>query len=163
VIDVVVALTALVYGIGSAMIPVLNAEAYVAATALVLSGLDTVIMVVAITIGTVVGKVALFLAARAGRDLGRSRASSAETPRRPPGRVRRALRQVADLLISWLDHPVRAVATVLVSSSVGIPPLLAVAVVAGASRMRVGVFAAAVLVGRAGRFALIAGAAHGLV
>ena len=51
-----VVLAALAYGIGSALIPVLNAEAYVAATALLLDGMDVVWMVVALSVGTVVGK-----------------------------------------------------------------------------------------------------------
>ncbi len=116
-------------------------------------------MVVALSIGTVVGKVVLFQAARAGRDLTRRR-----PPREPrTGRVARAVRRVGAVLIGWLDDPLRAVVTVFASAFVGVPPLLAVAVLAGASRMRVVVFAASVLVGRAGRFVLIAGAAHGLV
>ncbi|GAA1727084.1 hypothetical protein [Aeromicrobium alkaliterrae] len=158
----VLVLTAFVYGIGSAIIPILNAEAYVAATALVLGNVDIVIMVVAVSVGTTVGKVVLFRGARAGRDVARKKQKSARE-RPDPGRVRIALRALADVLIGWLEHPWRAVATVFVSSLVGIPPLLAVAVVAGASTMRTDVFAAAVFVGRAGRFALIAGAAHGLV
>lgn len=154
-----VVLAALAYGIGSALIPVLNAEAYAAATALLLDGMDVVWMVVALSLGTVVGKVVLFQAARAGRDLSRRR-----PPREPrTGRLARGIQRVGAILIGWLDDPLRAVVTVLASAFIGIPPLLAVAVLAGASRMRVVVFAAAVLVGRAGRFVLIAGAAHGLV
>ncbi len=156
----VLVLTAFVYGIGSAIIPILNAEAYVAATALVLGNVDIVIMVVAVSVGTTVGKVVLFRGARAGREVARKRPAR---ERADPGRIRVALRRLAEILIGWLEHPLRAVATVFVSSFVGIPPLLAVAVVAGASSMRTDVFAAAVFVGRTGRFALIALAAYGLV
>ncbi len=150
--------TAFLYGIGSAIIPILNAEAYVTATALVLSSTEIVVMVVGVSAGTTVGKVILVRAARAGREVARRRPRKV----REPGRFGRAVRFVGDILIAWLDHPVRAVVTVFVSSFVGIPPLLAVAVVAGASTMKMWVFAVAVFVGRAGRFAAIAGAAYGL-
>ncbi len=150
---------AFAYGIGSAMIPVLNAEAYVAATAALLSAPDTVWMVIAVTAGTVVGKVILFRAARAGRDIARNRPKKAE---REPGRIGRALRRANAVLMGWLDHPVRAVLTVMVSGFAGIPPLLAVAVVAGASQMRMSAFAVAMGIGRLGRFGLIAATAYGV-
>ncbi|MFT4299558.1 MAG: VTT domain-containing protein [Aeromicrobium sp.] len=152
-------LTALGYGVAAALIPVVNAEAYVAGAAVLMGRGDTALMVVAVTIGTVVGKVVLFRAARAGRELA---ASSSRTAKEPKSRFGRAVRKAGEVLIDWLDDPVRAVLTVLVSAFVGIPPLLAVAVVAGASAMRTRVFALAVFVGRAARFAVIAGAAYGL-
>jgi membrane protein YqaA with SNARE-associated domain len=43
-----------------------------------------------------------------------------------------------------------------VAAVVGIPPLYAVALLAGATKMRIGLFGLVVLVGRIGRFVLFA-------
>lgn len=147
------------YGVGSALIPVLNAELYVGANAALLSVTHTWSMVVAVSVGTVIGKVIIFRAARAGRDVARRRVSA---PRPRPGRVRRTVQTVSAILLAWLSDPVRGFVTVVISGLVGVPPLLVVAAAAGVSSMGTVRFALAVLVGRTGHFAVVAGAALGV-
>ena len=157
----VVVIASFGYGVASATIPVLNAEAYAAAAAATLGAWESAGMVLALTVGTVVGKYVLFRAARTGREFHQRRPRHPST--RAPGRLRRGMRRVGTVLMSWLADPWRAVLTVVISSFVGIPPLLAVAVAAGASQMPTTAFVGAVFVGRGARFATIAGAAYGLI
>lgn len=142
------------YGIASAIIPILNVEAYVAVNVVAFGAPMVTGLVVALTLGTTIGKIIVFQGARAGKEIVRTRAS-----RRPPrtaGPVRQRVQRVSGVLLSWLDRPYQGALTVLVAAFIGIPPLLAVAVIAGASRQNVWLFAAAVAVGRAARFTAIA-------
>jgi membrane protein YqaA with SNARE-associated domain len=55
-----------------------------------------------------------------------------------------------------LAQPLPGTSVVLLSATVGLPPLAAVSVLAGTARLRLPLFVAACLTGRLARFALIA-------
>lgn len=145
-------LTAVSYGFGSAFVPVINAEAYVGVAAL--SGpLLLAAAVLAVGAGQTAGKVVLFEGARRGR---RKLRQTADHPRRRSGPVASFLRQWNSRLLQLLENPHRGAATVLTSASVGVPPLAAVSIVAGASTLRRSTFVACCLIGRLLRFAVLA-------
>lgn len=153
------ALGALAFGFGSAFVPVLNAEAFVLAAVAARPG-SWVVTVAAVSVGQSAGKVVFFQVARSRSRIpglrGRGR------PARHRGRHRRAsawrarLASASQRMLPYLDRPLSGGGVVLVSSFAGIPPLAVVAVVAGLRRLSVGVFSAAVLAGRLGRFAVLA-------
>ncbi|CAN5268531.1 hypothetical protein BH09ACT10_BH09ACT10_18050 [soil metagenome] len=152
------------FGVASAMIPILNVEAYLALNVAVLGKTLVVGLVFFLAVGTTIGKVVLFHGARAGREYARKRVvdTSELEPRRFAALRARFTTMTAGLM-RFLDHPVKGPLTVLLSAIVGIPPLLAVAVAAGASKQNVWLFAAAIFVGRAIRFAVIALTVAGLL
>ncbi len=143
------------YGLVSAFIPLLNAEAFVVAAAA--GGASAAWWGVAgVSLGQTIGKVAIFVMVRKGvhRKFLRERA---RRPARPPTSAwRLKLRDWSARLLLQLDRPLVGGLVVLVSASAGVPPLAVVAVVAGLRRTPVAVFTVAVLVGRAARFAAIA-------
>lgn len=150
--DPLAVLASLAYGFGSAFVPILNAEAYVAVYA-VAGPLLLVLVVLGVSIGQTVGKYVMFEATRRGQHLMRKRESKRE-PRNGPIATR--VRQWNAQMIRLLDSPRGGAATVLVSASVGLPPLAVVSIVAGASSQRRATFAVCCLVGRLARFAVLA-------
>ncbi|WP_222194349.1 hypothetical protein [Modestobacter italicus] len=166
----------LVVGAVSAVTPFLPVEAYVIGLAVAESPPVAVAGAVAAAIGQTVGKVVLFTAARGAatsrwsqklRDRGAKEAAeiaaAEEAGEAPPGGpVKRALRPVG----RWLKR-VNAVGirllsgrsgpgVVLLSGSVGIPPLLAIAFYAGTSKMSLRAFVVTCLAGRTIRFVVLA-------
>lgn len=150
--DLLSVLSSLAYGFGSAFVPVLNAEAYVAVYA-VAAPLLLVLVVLGVSVGQTVGKVVMFEGARRGTRIVRRK-----TARREPrdGALARRLRRWNERMIRLLDSPRGGAATVLVSATAGLPPLALVSIVAGASSQRRTTFAVCCLVGRAARFAVLA-------
>lgn len=146
------------FGIASALIPVLNAEVYVVGLAAASSRQSVWLSLILMALGTTVGKVVIFESARHGSKRFKRRRDKAHREGTAPPRTRlgRRVRVAGDVLLTWLAHPVLGPVTVLIAAFVGVPPLLLVAALAGVSRIRVGLFAAAVLVGRLARFATIA-------
>lgn len=143
------------YGILSAFIPLLNAEAFVLAAAA--GGVATGSWgVVGVTLGQTVGKVAIFVLVRKGVHRRFLRERPARQARRPSSEWRRTLHAWSARQLFRLDQPWVGGLVVLVSASAGLPPLAVVAVVAGLRRTPLPVFTVAVLVGRAARFAAIA-------
>jgi len=165
-----------VVGAVSAVTPFLPVEAYVIGLAVTHSTGVAVAGAVAAAVGQTVGKVVLFCTARGAsssrwltrlRDRGAKEAAeitaaeqAGEVP--PGGPVRRALRPVG----RWLKR-VNALGiallsgrwgpgVVLLSGSVGIPPLLAIAFYAGTSKMRLQAFIVTCLTGRTIRFVVLA-------
>jgi membrane protein YqaA with SNARE-associated domain len=147
--------TSIGYGVASAIFPMVNAEAYV-----VLSQVSAVLgalpIAVGLGIGQTIGKLALFYSVRAGKDsrFFRHRRQQSRERRKGPARLR------FDAAIAWL---LRLVGTkrwglpiVLVAAIFGIPPLYAVALLAGATTMKAYWFGLMVLIGRITRFILIA-------
>ncbi|MGZ5422699.1 MAG: VTT domain-containing protein [Aeromicrobium sp.] len=148
---------AFAFGVGSALLPVfLNAEAYVVAMgALVNSRVDLVFAILALSIGTLVGKVFVFELARKGSSKIRS------VDRKPSRNAFFAkVRQFSDWLLSLLDRRYEGALTVLVSSSFGIPPLAVVTVMAGASNQPRWLFLLMVFIGRTAQFLAIAFLVH---
>lgn len=151
------ALLAVGFGIGSAIVPVLNAEAYVLGVG-VTGALDPVVAAVGVSIGQTAGKMAMFLAVRyrpgyAGKQTKEPKAVDLSTRR---GRLVQWNRDVSKRLLDALSDPRWGIPVTLLSSLVGIPPLYGVALIAGASRMRLLTFSLTVLVGRVARFVALA-------
>lgn len=145
------------FGIGSAVVPVLNAEVYVLGAGA--SGrLDPVVAAIGVSVGQTIGKVAMFLAVR-------FRPSYPTRKRQEPkpvdlgtrrGRLIQWNRNVSRRLLAALSDRRWGIPVTLLSSAVGIPPLYGVALIAGASRMGVISFSLSVLAGRAARFITLA-------
>jgi membrane protein YqaA with SNARE-associated domain len=109
-----------------------------------------------LALGQTVGKVLLFYGVRRGKDSPAVQHRREALKVRPVGPVRTRLRQLVRVLLALVGQkrwglPITGVAAVL-----GLPPLYAVALLAGATRMRLGFFAVVVLAGRAVRFVLMA-------
>ncbi|TDD62476.1 hypothetical protein E1263_03290 [Kribbella antibiotica] len=150
-------LLAVGFGIGSAIIPVLNAEAYVLGVG-VSGALNPVVAAVGVSIGQTIGKVAMFLAVRyrpgyAARKTKEPKPVNLDTRR---GRFVQWNRDVSKRLLDAMSDRRLGVPVTLLSAFVGVPPLYGVALIGGASRMGVVGFALSVLVGRGGRFVLLA-------
>ena len=156
----------LLFGVGSAFVPVLNAETYLTATAATVDARTAVAVALAVGIGQTAGKSVVFLAARRGRTL---RMPWRRRPRPVPapdgadpdptpngvGAVTPSsggrfgwLREAGRRGLALMDRPLLGTGVVLVSASVGVPPLALTAIAAGLSRMRLPIFAATVLGGR---------------
>lgn len=148
-------LTSFGYGVLSALIPFVNAESYV-----VLSGISSIgraaPVVAGVALGQTLGKVLLFLGVRRGKQFPFVRREGARFRRGTAGPFRRRLSQVIAFLLRLVGEKRWGLPIVLLAGVVGVPPLYAVALLAGATRMRIGWFAAAVLVGRTARFVLVA-------
>ena len=146
------------FGVASAVIPVLSAEAYVLGAG-VSGALDPVTAALGISLGQTVGKIGMFLAVRyrpgysARRQQREPKGVDLETLR---GRLVHRYRAASKRLLDALSDHRYGVPVTLLSSFTGLPPLYAVALLAGASRMGVTGFGIAVFVGRAARFVLLA-------
>ncbi len=143
------------FGVLSALVPLANAESYV-----VVSGMSSigraVPIVAGVALGQTLGKVLLFLGVRRGKQFPLVRRERARLRRRTSRPTRRRVRAVVGTLLRLVGEKRWGLPIVLLSAVTGFPPLYAVALLAGATRMRVGWFAAAVLVGRTIRFVLVA-------
>ena len=146
--ELVALLTSVGFGVVSAMVPVVNAEAYV-----IVSQVSAVAGPVrspsASAIGQTFGKLLLFLGVRRGKELpvhpapaGRG-ARDGRSGRPEPGSGRSWPR-----LLDLVGQKRWGLPIVLLAAVVGIPPLYAVALLAGATTMRALWFALVVLVGR---------------
>jgi len=134
-------------GMASAVVPVVNAEAMVAAAGAGLPLRAALITAVALAVGQTIGKILLFEAARRGRRL-----------KERSGRPSRALRPWQQRLMDRLSGRWAAGGTVLASAGLGLPPLALVSVAAGMAGTRRLDFAACCLFGRIARFLIVAGA-----
>jgi membrane protein YqaA with SNARE-associated domain len=135
---------AVAVGVASALVPVLNAEAWavVAAT----GPLDTLLVVVpALAVGQTVGKLVLFETGRRGR---------AWHPWRGRPVSARAARW-GERVTAWLTSPRTGPPVVLAAASLGVPPLAVVSVAAGAAGQGRWVFGALCLLGRLVRFSVL--------
>lgn len=143
--DLIAVASALGLGAASAVMPLVNAEAVAAVIAAISPMPLAVICGIALGAGQTAGKVVIYEAARAGR---RRLAAHVGPPDRPPGRMARA----GAKLLALLDGRWQCVGIVLLSAVVGLPPLLATAVAAGAVQMRRLDFVLCCLLGRSARF-----------
>jgi membrane protein YqaA with SNARE-associated domain len=148
-------LTSVGFGVVSAVFPVANAEAYVIASQ-VSAVAGPIHIAIGVAIGQTVGKSLLFLAVREGKDSRFIRHRRNEHPTKPAGRFRAGFRSVLATLLALVGQERWGLPIVGLASVVGLPPLYAVALLAGATRMRLTWFAAVVLLGRSVRFVLVA-------
>jgi membrane protein YqaA with SNARE-associated domain len=145
------------FGIGSAVVPVLNAEAYILGAG-VSGRLDPLAAAIGVSAGQTIGKLAMFLAVRyrPGYAARRTKEPKPVNLDTRWGRFVQWNRDLSKRLLDALSDQRWGIPVTLLSASVGIPPLYGVALIAGASRMGVLTFTLSVLVGRLGRFVLLA-------
>ncbi|WP_433268408.1 hypothetical protein ACQPWR_09210 [Micromonospora vinacea] len=143
------AAVALGYGLASALVPVVNAEAY-AVVAGQRAG-HALVAVVALALGQTAGKLLLFESARRGS----GRLARRVAKRGKSGRAAARAARWTEPIRRWLSRRRTAVPTVLVSAAVGLPPLAVVSLAAGTAGLRRWEFAVACLSGRVIRFALL--------
>lgn len=138
----------LLVGLVSALLPVVNVEAYLGVQAAVLPGGSVWLLGLAAAVGQMVGKLAWYY-------LGASSLNWRWVRRgleKPKARARLARWQERTH-----DRPVYAGAVVLVSALTGLPPFAILSVVAGQLRMNLSLFLVLGLVGRWLRFVAILG------
>ncbi|MFC4022004.1 VTT domain-containing protein [Micromonospora sp. GCM10011542] len=143
------AAVALGYGFASALVPVVNAEAYAVVAGH--RGGHALVAVLALACGQTAGKLLLFEAARRGT----GRLAQKLTHRSRSGRAAARDARWAGRIRRWLSRRRTALPTVLVSAAVGVPPLAVVSLAAGTAGLRHWEFAVACLLGRVLRFALL--------
>ena len=159
--ELVALVTSVGFGAVSAIVPVANAEAYVIGSQMsAIAG--AVPIAVGVGIGQMFGKLVLFLGIRQGKELPFIRHRRAEARREPVSRARARFRATAAVLLEMVGRKRWGLSIVLLAAVVGLPPLYAVALLAGASPMRTLWFALVVLVGRILRFVLLALGVGGL-
>jgi membrane protein YqaA with SNARE-associated domain len=154
-------LTSVGFGAVSAVVPVVNAEAYVVGSQ-VSAIAGAVPIAVGVGIGQTFGKLVLFLSVRQGKNLPFVRHRRAEAARGPVGPFRAKVRAARARLLELVGQKRWGLPIVLLAAVVGLPPLYAVALLAGATTMRTLWFALVVLVGRVARFVLLALGVGGL-
>jgi membrane protein YqaA with SNARE-associated domain len=157
-------------GAASGLVPVVNAEALL--TAATAASPDLWLDITAsLTIGQCAAKVLIYLTARdgpqrlrsdgkVGRLVSRVRRRAGrrvqDGRRSSVGSARLMARLPSQRVTRLLAQPLPGTSVVLLSATVGLPPLAAVSVLAGTARLRLPLFVAACLTGRLARFALIA-------
>lgn len=138
---------AIAVGVVSALLPLVNAEAYVLIAVARTNVAMSMAVALAMAVGQTMGKLLLFEAARRGTGRLHARLS-----RHGEGRVDRWRGRVCGLMTRRRT----GLPTVLASAAVGLPPLALVSLVAGASEQKRCEFGAVCLVGRTARFAALA-------
>lgn len=139
------------YSVVSALVPVVNAELYLVGLMTRQPQLAWWLVGLAAAAGQMVGKLVYYCAGRGTLQL-------------PTRLRRRSERQSAGRWSRWLarfqrtchDRPVWTIGVLLVSASIGLPPYLAIAVLAGVGRVPLPTFLVTGLVGRFARFGAIA-------
>jgi membrane protein YqaA with SNARE-associated domain len=159
--ELVALLTSIGFGVVSAVVPVANAEAYIVASQMTAMA-GAVPTAVGVGIGQMVGKLLLFVGVRRGRQFEFFRRRRHERRPRPVGPTTARVRALLARLLDLVGQKRWGLPIVLLAAVVGIPPLYAVALLAGATRMPVVGFALTVLVGRITRFVLVATGSIGL-
>lgn len=150
--DLGILLASLAFGIGSAILPiVLNAEAYVVLQAALLDRRMLLASILALSIGTSIGKAVVFELVRRGSE----RAKKTSERREPRTRAGQWIRRIGDQMLGWLDRPVIGPLTVFASALLSVPPLAVVTVVAAMSRQSHWVFQVMVFLGRVIQFLAI--------
>lgn len=141
------AAVALSLGMGglSALVPFVNAEVYAVAVAVRASPLLALLCALALAVGQTGGKWVWFTSGRVGAERRR---------RKHGGDIEGERRRFAKIVARLHDRRSSA-ALVLVSGSVGLPPLAIVSVAAGATRMRTRDFLVCCLLGRSARFSVM--------
>lgn len=147
--DLLAGLASVGFGALSAVVPLANAEVYVATAEAVGAG-HAALVGASVGTGQAFGKSALFLAVRHGKRLPHfARRKVATAPRWP------RLRRISDRLLVLIGSR-WGWAITLLAAVVGMPPLYPLAMIAGATRMPLLLFFGIVLLGRCTRFVLLA-------
>ena len=138
--DLLATASSLGFGLLSALVPVVNAEIWVAGAAAILPKSRYPAMLVFFTLGTMIGKGLVFM--------GAEKLAVKATPK-----VRERIERVSSLLHR---RPAMAWPVVFLSAVVGIPPYYPITIAAGIVRMGLVMFLAVGYAGRLARFAAIA-------
>lgn len=135
------------YCVVSALLPFVNAEAYLLGVATLTRPQDVWLLAGCAALGQLTGKLAFYYAGRGGLQL----------PRLMRWKLRpgRWTAQLGRWRAAAENRPVVTAALVLVSAFAGLPPFAAVSVFAGVTCQRVWLFGVLGLVGRYGRFACL--------
>jgi membrane protein YqaA with SNARE-associated domain len=152
-------MTSLGFGVLSAIFPLANAEGYIIASQ-VSAVAGAIPVAVGIGIGQTIGKLMLFLGVRGGKSTRFFSEHKEKVRSRPVGPARMMLRRALRTLLELVGTKRWGLPIVLLAAVVGIPPLYAVALLAGATKMKLALFALVVLAGRVTRFVLFAAGAH---
>jgi membrane protein YqaA with SNARE-associated domain len=159
--ELVALLTSIGFGTVSAVVPIVNAEAYIIASQMsAVAG--PIPIAIGIAIGQTVGKLLLFLGVRQGKELSFVKHRREVRKQRLVGPARARFRAVMAKLLDLVGQERWGLPIVLVAAIVGFPPLYAVALLAGATTMSPVWFGLTVLVGRLCRFLLVATGFYGL-
>ena len=154
-------LTSIGFGIVSAVIPIVNAEAYIIASQMsAIAG--PIPIAIGIAIGQTIGKLLLFFGVREGKELSFVRHQREIRNQRPIGPTRARIRAAGAKLLDLLGQERWGLPIVFAAAVIGFPPLYAVALLAGATTMRPLWFGLTVFVGRLCRFLLVATGGYGL-
>jgi membrane protein YqaA with SNARE-associated domain len=159
--ELVALLTSIGFGTVSAVVPIVNAEAYVIASQMsAVTG--PIPIAIGIAMGQTVGKLLLFFGVREGKELSFIKHRREVRKQRPVGPTRVRFRVAMAKLLDLVGKERWGLPIVLVAAIVGFPPLYAVALLAGATTMSPVWFGLTVLVGRLCRFLLVATGFYGL-
>jgi membrane protein YqaA with SNARE-associated domain len=137
-------LTTLGVAVASAVIPVINIEIYLLGAAALAPAAMAVPLVLAATIGQMMGKVVMYFAGTGAVKL-------------PGKRLQSALEGMNNTL---RNRPRSGGALVFASAASGFPPFFIVTVAAGAARMNLALFVVLGFLGRLVRFAVIVALPH---
>jgi membrane protein YqaA with SNARE-associated domain len=159
--ELIALLTSIGFGTVSAVVPVVNAEAYVIASQMS-AVIGPIPIAIGVAIGQTVGKLVLFFGVREGKELPFIKHRREVRQQRPVGPARARFRAAMAKLLDLVGQERWGLPIVLVAAIVGFPPLYAVALLAGATTMRPIWFGLTVLVGRLCRFLLVASGFHGI-
>jgi membrane protein YqaA with SNARE-associated domain len=159
--ELVALLTSIGFGTVSAIVPIVNAEAYVIASQMS-AVMGPIPIAIGIAMGQTVGKLLLFFGVRRGKELSFVKHRQEVRKQRPVGPTRARFRAVMAKLLDLVGQERWGLPIVLVAAIVGFPPLYAVALLAGATTMSPVWFGLTVLVGRLCRFLLVATGFYGL-
>jgi membrane protein YqaA with SNARE-associated domain len=154
-------LTSIGFGTVSAVVPVVNAEAYIIASQMS-AVIGPIPIAIGVAIGQTVGKLVLFFGVREGKELPFIKHRREVQKQRPVGPARARFRAAMAKLLDLVGQKRWGLPIVLVAAIVGFPPLYAVALLAGATTMRPIWFGLTVLVGRLCRFLLVASGFQGI-
>ena len=154
-------LTSVGFGVLSAIFPLANAEAYVVASQ-VSTEAGALPIAIGVGIGQTIGKLTLFLGVRRGKESRFFHKEQEKLRAQPVGAARQRIRRDVHRLLELVGTKRWGLPTVFLAAVVGIPPLYAVALLAGATKMKLAWFAGVVLVGRLARFVLVAQGVQGL-
>jgi membrane protein YqaA with SNARE-associated domain len=154
-------LTSIGFGTLSAIVPIVNAETYVIASQ-VSAVAGPVPIAIGVGIGQTIGKLLLFLGVRRGKEFAIVRRRREQQQSRPVGPARAKVRAIGAKLLDLVGRKRWGLPIVGIAAVIGIPPLYAVALLAGATTMRTILFALVVLIGRITRFVLVALGVSGL-
>lgn len=141
-------------GIASALIPIVNAEAAMVAAAIASPPALAILIAIGISIGQTIGKVAMYEGARQGID--RRRQHHTPKPREHMRPWRRRIADLNDWMIAMMRGRWSSNGILFASASVGIPPLFATTIVAGAAKTRRLDFIVCCLTDRTARFLVVA-------